>query len=100
MTYLEISTFIKAYNKRERYSQQLKASMDYKLADLISTGIGSLLSKEVTFPTLFESYEGVFDKELEAELKNKQLEQRQKEQVERIKAMVLSHSNDYKNVRG
>lgn len=61
MTYQEIETGIKAYNKRLKRDLEVKASMDYKLADLIGVSISRLFSKDVKYPSIDKAYPNVFE---------------------------------------
>lgn len=96
MTYYEISTYIKAYNNRQKYELQKQASMDYKLADLISISLSRLLDKNTKFPTVYEAYPSIFDDELIQQHKQQELEKQKQLNTERLKAMILAHSQDYK----
>ena len=61
MTYKEIIDYIEGYNKRRKFELQYKASMDYKLADLICTGIAKLFDETVEYPSAQKAYPGIFD---------------------------------------
>ena len=54
-TITEINITIKAYKQR----LATKATMDYKLADIIGASVNRLLSKNAKMPTLQETYPGL-----------------------------------------
>lgn len=55
---------ISAYVKKEKQRQKEVASNIYTLASLIKLGIGSLLGKDVRYPSINELYPGMFDEEI------------------------------------
>ncbi len=96
MTYKEIHMTIKAYNNRQKYELQKQASMHYKLADLIGASVSRLIDANSEFPDIFEVYSDIFDEEIQVEQRSKSEEQKQRLQAERLKAMILNHTDDYK----
>lgn len=64
MTYGEVLDTISAYVKKEKQRQKEVASNIYTLASLIKLGIGSLLGKDVQYPSINELYPGMFDEEI------------------------------------
>lgn len=65
MTYGEVADTIKAHAKEKEIKLKEQAIMNYKLADLIATNVGAMLSKDAKAPTLIEAYEFLFKEEKE-----------------------------------
>lgn len=70
MTIGEINRYINAYISREERITKHRASYDYLLANTIVKGVSVVLSGG-SFPTLYEVYPELFEKEAEQERINK-----------------------------
>lgn len=86
MTYLEITTAIKAYNNKQKYEMQKKASMDYVLADLIGSSLSRLFSKDAKYPQIHDVYPHLFKEEKQKQEKQPQQQQHWQIMKERINA--------------
>lgn len=88
MTIAEVKREIEGYN----YRQQVKASYDYQLANLIGISVGRCLSKSVKFPEIEDCYPSLFDKKETQEMR----EQKEKEKgVIDFMAFVAKHNASF-----
>ena len=90
MTYGEVIDTTRAYSKKKENRLKEKAIMDYKLADLIATNVGALLSKDAKIPSLIETYEFLFQEE-----KKEQEEIKVKAEMEIWKQKMLTFSENH-----
>lgn len=63
MTYGEVIDNMRAYSNKRISDLKEKASMDYKLANLIAANVAGILSNDAKIPTLPEAYEFLFKEE-------------------------------------
>ena len=75
---------------------QEKASYDYILANLIVKGVGITLGSKASFPSLQESYPGVFDDVIK-EQEEKIQEQKTNLSALRFRQFAQSYNNRFKN---
>lgn len=93
MTYGEILLHIKAYNRRKTEEMKTQASLNHLLGDLIGASVARLLSKDAKYPTLFETYPGLFEEEARRE---EELRQEKEWQLYKARIMEYSMANNAK----
>lgn len=81
-TLLELNTTVLAY----RNNIELRARMDYKLADLIGASVGRLLSKDAKYPTFEQAYPGLGDA-------GRSEEEERQAKLAKTKAWLLTYAN-------
>lgn len=95
MTLAEINRAIDVKKKVQKEELQLKASMDYILADLIGRSIARIHSSSAKLPTLVDSYPTLFNKE---EINEKIQEKKDELSALRIKQFAQSFNSRFKEV--
>lgn len=95
MTLAEINRAVEAKKKIQKEELQMRASMDYNLADLIGRSIARLYSSTAQMPTLAEAYPSLFSKKEE-----EQRIQEKKHELSalRFKQFVQSFNKQFKEV--
>lgn len=96
MTVGEVCRAIESKNRLVKIQAQEKASYDYIQATLIIKGISICLGDKSSFPTLQETYPGVFEdkvKEQEEKIQQKKMEL----SALRFKQFAQSYNNNFKN---
>lgn len=95
MTLAEINRAVEAKKKIQKEELQVRASMDYHLADLIGRSIARIYSSTAQMPTLAEVYPSLFSKEEE-----EQRIQEKKNELSalRFKQFVQSFNKQFKEV--
>ena len=96
MTPGEVNRSIESRNRIKRMETQEKASYDYILANLIVKGVGITLGSKASFPSLQESYPGVFDDVIK-EQEEKIQEQKTNLSALRFRQFAQSYNNRFKN---
>lgn len=75
MTIAEINRYIDAKRKAQKEELQIRATYDYKLADLIGRSIARIHSSSNTMPSIATVYPGLFDQdELDKQIQEKKNE--------------------------
>lgn len=94
MTPGEVIRHIESTNRVKKIDMQEKASRDYILAQLIIKGVGIALGSKETFPTIHETYPGIFDDIQQAQ--EEQIAQRKDElSALRFKQFAQSYNQKY-----
>lgn len=95
MTYGEIIDNMKAYSNIKLSALKEKASMDYKLANLIAVNVSCILSNDEKTPTLQEAYEFLFQ-----EGNKNQAELKAKNDMELWKQRMINFAEHHNRKRG
>lgn len=95
MTLAELDRAVESKRKIQKEELQLRASMDYTLADLIGRSIARLHSSSAQMPTMAEAYPALFSKEEEQE---KIQEKKDELSALRIKQFTQSFNKRFKEV--
>lgn len=61
MTIGEVNRSVESYNRRKKEEAREKANLDYTLALLVGRAMSCTMSKEATFPEIYEAYPSLFD---------------------------------------
>ena len=93
MTIAELTRAINSKKRLQKEELQLKASFDYKLADLIGRSIGRLQSSTITMPDISSVYPTLFDSEEIEEIKQ---ENKDKLSALRFMQFAQCHNNNLK----
>lgn len=93
MTLAELNRAVEAKKRVQKEELQLKASMDYVLADLVGRSIARIHSSSASMPTLADAYPSLFSKEDEQE----KIQQKKEElSALRFKQFVNSFNTRFK----
>ena len=91
MTLAELERAIKSRRRVEKLRLQERASLDYRLADLIGYSVARTQSSSNKMPTLADAYPSLFEDQSE-EIQAKQQEQKDKLSVLRFKLFANAHN--------
>ena len=58
---------VERYCEGATWRLKQQAQFDYSLADLIGASIGRLISKDITYPTIYQAYPHLFEEEKKIE---------------------------------
>lgn len=95
MTLAEINRAVEAKKKIQKEELQVRASMDYVLADLIGRSVARIHSSSAKLPTLADAYPTLFDKE---EVEEKIQEKKDELSMLRIKQFAQSFNSRFEEV--
>ena len=96
MTPGEVNRFVESRNRIKKIELQQKASYDYILATLIVKGVAITLGDKTPFPTINETYPGVFEEVIKAQ--EDKIQQRKIElSTLRFKQFAQSYNDNLKN---
>lgn len=90
MTLAEAIRAVESRKRKQKAEAQEKAAMDYIQADLIGRSVARIHSSANTYPSLAEAYPTLFD---DAEVKEKQQEQKDKLSALRFKLFAQSFNS-------
>ena len=96
MTFAEIERAVNSKVRILKLQAQEKATYDYILAQLITKGVSKVLGDKSDFPSIEETYPGVFD-DVIAERKAKAEEQKMNLSALRFKQFAQSYNSNFKN---
>ena len=96
MTPGEINRAIESRNRVIKREAQERAGYDYVLAQLIVKGISITLGGNSSFPTMQETYPGLFD-DIIAEQEEKIQQQKAELSALRFRQFAQSYNNKFKN---
>ena len=101
MTFAEIDRLAASKIRQQQYQARERASFDYILASMIGRAFSVCMSKDATFPELYEVYPSLFQEEAEKRIAEKE---KQKEEILselsalRFKQFALSYNKRYEEV--
>ena len=96
MTIAEIRRAVRSKKRIYKIEARDKATYDYILARLIIKGVAQVLGDKSDYPTLEETYPGMFD-EVIAERQAKIEEQKMNLSALRFKQFAQSYNSNFKN---
>ena len=96
MTLAEVQRAVKSKIRVQKIEVREKATYDYIQAQLIIKGISQVLGDKSDFPTLEETYPGVFD-DVAEEQKAKIEQQKMNLSALRFKQFAQSYNSNFKN---
>ena len=96
MTFAEIERAVNSSVRVMKRQAREKATYDYILAQLIAKGVSKVLGDKSNYPTIEESYPGIFDEVIE-ERKAKIEEQKMNLSALRFKQFAQSYNSNFKN---
>lgn len=77
MTIAELTRLAESKQRQIQYQARERASFDYIHASLIGRAFASCMSKDATFPELFEVYPSLFKNEAEERISQKEKEKQE-----------------------
>lgn len=101
MTFAEIDRLASSKIRQQQYQARERASFDYILASMIGRAFATTMSKDATFPELYEVYPSLFQDEAKERMAQKE---REKEEILtelsalRFKQFALSYNKRYEEV--
>lgn len=95
MTFAELNRAVEVKKRIQKEELQVRASMDYVLADLIGRSVARIHSSSAQMPTLAAAYPSLFDKE---DVEEKIQEKKDELSMLRIKQFAQSFNSRFKEV--
>lgn len=101
MTFAEIDRLAESKIRQQQHQARERASFDYILASMIGRAFATTMSKDSTFPELYEVYPSLFQEEAKERMAQKE---REKEEILtelsalRFKQFALSYNKRYEEV--
>lgn len=95
MTLCELEREFKAITRRRENEMKIRASLDYRLADLIGRSVSRVYNSNNKMPDITEAYPGLFDDQKIVETK-----QEQKMKLSAIRFKQFADAFNYKYARG
>lgn len=95
-TYGEIIGYIKAYNKRKQDDMKTQATFCHAQANLIGMSVARLMDDKSKYPSLYESFPGLFKEEAARE---EELRKEREWQLYKARIMEYSIANNSKRAR-
>ena len=101
MTFAEIDRLVASKVRQRQYEAKERASYDYIMASLIGRAFATTMSKDATYPEIYEVYPSLFQEE--GKIRMEQKEQEKQEILSelsalRFKQFAQSYNKQYKEV--
>lgn len=95
MTLIELERAFKSAKRKQETEMKLRASMDYRLADLIGRSVSRVYNSNNKMPDITEAYPGLFDNQ-----KIEETKQEKKMKLSAIRFKQFADAFNYKYAKG